>query len=78
MENFAKEALYQPLDSSYKEGLIHFFLIDREGCVRGIYNGLHVQYIDELIDNISMLEDAYYVKANREASKKGGDDDVAM
>jgi protein SCO1/2 len=78
MEDFAREALYVPLDSLYKDGFIHFFLIDREGCIRGIYNGLHVKDIDELIDNISMLEAAYYVKANREASKKGGDDDVAM
>jgi protein SCO1 len=78
MENFAKEAFYRPLDSLYKDGFIHFFLIDREGCVRGIYNGLHIKDIDELIDNISMLEAAYYVKANHEASKKGGDPDGAM
>ncbi len=78
MEKFAQEAFYQPLDSSAKNGYIHFFLIDREGCVRGIYNGLHIKDIDELIDNISMLEAAYYVKENREKSKKGGDDDVAM
>jgi protein SCO1/2 len=78
MKQFAINAFYQPLDTAYKSGFIHFFLIDREGCVRGIYNGLHVKEIDELIDNISMLEAAYYVKENREKSKKGGDDDGAM
>jgi protein SCO1 len=78
MESFAKEAFYQPLDSSWNNGFIHFFLVDREGHIRGIYNGLHIKEIDELIDNISMLEAAYYVKANREASKKGGGDDVSM
>lgn len=75
MEQFAKEAFYQPLDTSDKYGFVHFFLIDKEGCIRGIYNGLHIKEVDELIDNISMLEAAYYVKANHEKSKKGGDDD---
>ena len=75
MEKFAKESFYQPLSTPANTGYIYFFLIDREGCVRGIYNGLQVKDIDELIDNISMLEAAYYVKENREKSKKGGDDD---
>ena len=78
MSDFAVNAFYQPVDSSYKNGFIHFFLIDREGHIRGIYNGLHVKEIDELIDNISMLEAAYYVKQNREDSKKGDDDGGAM
>jgi len=78
MENFAKSAFYQPLDSSTKNGFVHFFLIDREGCVRGMYNGTHIKEVDELIDNISMLEAAYYVLENREKSKKGGEPDDAM
>jgi protein SCO1 len=79
MEGFAKEDFYQPVDTSYKNGFIHFFLIDREGCIRGIYNGTHVKDIDALIDNISMLEAAYYVKANREEGKKDHhDDDESM
>jgi protein SCO1/2 len=78
MNEFVVNAFYNPIDTSYKNGFVHFFLVDREGCIRGIYNGTHVKDIDELIDNISMLEAAYYVKENREKSKKGGDDDVAM
>ncbi len=76
MKQFAIDAFYNPVDTSCKNGFIHFFLVDREGCIRGIYNGMHVKDIDELIDNISMLEAAYYVKENREKGKK--DDDVAM
>jgi len=78
ISDFASTDFYQPVDSSYKNGFIHFFLIDREGCIRGIYNGLHVKDIDKLIDDISVLEAAYYVKENREKSKKGEDDDGAM
>lgn len=73
MAEFAVNAFYQPVDTSYKNGFIHFFLIDREGHIRGIYNGLHVKDIDELIDNISMLEAAYSVNENREESKKNDD-----
>lgn len=76
MNKFAIESFYQPIDSSYKNGFIHFFLIDRQGCIRGIYNGLHVKDIDKLIDNISMLEVAYYIQENREKSKKGDDEDA--
>lgn len=73
MENFAINAFYRPADSSYKNGFIHFFLVDKEGHIRGIYNGLHVNDIDQLVDNISMLEVAYYVNQNREESKKNDD-----
>jgi protein SCO1/2 len=73
MREFATNAFYLPVDSSYKNGFIHFFLIDREGHIRGIYNGLHIKDIDELIDNISMLEAAYYVNKNKEESKKNDD-----
>jgi protein SCO1 len=73
MNAFAINAFYQPVDSSYKNGFIHFFLIDREGHIRGIYNGLHIKDIDALIDNISMLEAAYYVNENRELSRKNDD-----
>lgn len=71
--NFAITGFYQPVDSSYKNGFVHFFLVDREGHIRGIYNGTHVKDVDELIDNISMLEAAYYVNQNREESKKDDD-----
>jgi protein SCO1/2 len=74
VKDFALNAFYQPVDTSAKNGFIHFFLVDREGCIRGIYNGTHIKDIDELIDNISMLEAAYYVKENREKSKKDRDD----
>lgn len=75
---FAADVFYQPVDSSYKNGMVHFFLIDKEGCIRGIYNGLHVKEVDALIDNISVLEAAYYVKQNREKTKKEKEDDDAM
>lgn len=70
---FAINGFYQPVDTSYKNGFVHFFLVDREGHIRGIYNGTHVKDADELIDNISMLEAAYYVNQNREESKKEDD-----
>ena len=73
MQEFAITSFYQPVDTSYKNGFVHFFLIDREGCIRGIYNGTHIKDIDELIDNISMLEAAYYVNQNREESRKNDD-----
>ncbi len=73
VNNFAVNAFYQPVDSSYKNGFLHFFLIDKEGHIRGIYNGLHVKDVDALIDNISMLEAAYYVNENREKSRKDDD-----
>lgn len=73
VEDFAINAFYQPVDSSYKNGFVHFFLVDKEGHIRGIYNGLYVKDIDALIDNISMLEAAYYVNQNREESKKNDD-----
>jgi protein SCO1/2 len=78
VSDFAINAFYQPVDSSFKNGFIHFFLIDREGHIRGIYNGLHVKETDQLIDNISMLEAAYYVQQNREEGKKSDDDGGAM
>ena len=73
MNDFAINAFYQPVDSSYKDGFMQFFLVDREGHIRGIYNGTHVKDVDRLIDNISMLEAAYYVNQNREESKKNDD-----
>ena len=73
VNDFAVSAFYQLVDSSYKDGFPHFFLVDREGHIRGIYNGMHVKEVDELIDNISMLEAAYYVNQNREESKKNDD-----
>jgi protein SCO1/2 len=76
VNDFAINAFYQPVDSSYKNGFIHFFLIDKEGCIRGIYNGMHVKEVDNLIDNISMLEAAYAVKANHDKANKGEDDDA--
>jgi len=73
MNDFAVNGFYQPVDSSYKNGFVHFFLVDREGHIRGIYNGTHVKDVDQLIDNISMLEAAYYVNENKEQSKKDDD-----
>lgn len=73
MKQLAVNGFYNPVDSSFKNGFVDFFLIDREGHIRGIYNGTHVKDVDQLIDNISMLEAAYYVNQNREESKKDND-----
>ncbi len=73
VEQFAKEDFYEPVGISSNNGFIHFFLIDKEGSIRGIYNGLLIKETDELIDNISMLEAAYAVNANREKSRKDDD-----
>jgi protein SCO1 len=62
-----------PMDSN----IIHFYLIDKEGCIRGIYNGLVIKEVDNLVDNISMLETAYQVKENHDRINKD-DDDGAM
>jgi protein SCO1 len=73
MAVFAQQAFYAPVDTSWKNGYIHFFLLDKDGSIRGIYNGLHIKDIDALIDNISELEMAYSVKANREKAEKDDD-----
>ena len=53
----------------------HFLLIDKEGCVRGIYDGLYVKDVDGLISDISELETAYYIKEQHEKKHAGKEDD---
>jgi protein SCO1/2 len=78
LNDFAAKDFYAPVDSSFAKGFLYFFLIDKEGCIRGIYNGLHIKEVDYLIDNISELETAYAVKENHDKSKKGEEDEDAM
>src|SRR4029077_6831777 len=47
VSQFAINAFYKPLDSSYSKGFIHFFLIDKEGCIRGMYNALKIKDTDK-------------------------------
>ncbi len=49
MNDLATNGFYQLVDSSYKDGFTHFFLVDKEGHIRGIYNGTHVKDIDALL-----------------------------
>ena len=49
LRQFATEDFYKAVDSSYEKGYIHLFLIDKEGCIRGIYNGLQLKEVDNLL-----------------------------
>ncbi len=66
LTDLAVNGFYKPVDSSYPNGFVHFFLIDKEGCIRGIYNGLHIKDVDNLIDDIGVLEAAYYIQNEKE------------
>ena len=71
LNQLAIEGFYKPIDSSYANGYNHFFLIDKEGHIRGIYNGFKVKDVDQLIDEISILEAAYFVQKEVEDEKAG-------
>lgn len=75
LRQFATEDFYKAVDSSTSNGYVHFFLIDKEGCIRGIYNGLHVKEVDYLIDDINTLEAAYYIQ-NEKKHKDEHDNDA--
>jgi protein SCO1/2 len=77
MNQFAIDAFYKPVDTAYSNGFTHFFLIDKEGCIRGIYNALRIKDTDKLIDEISMLETFYYIK-NEKKEEKQRDKDEAI
>lgn len=66
LRQFATEDFYKAVDSSYEKGYIHLFLMDKEGCIRGIYNGLQLKEVDNLIDDINMLEAAYYIQNEKQ------------
>ncbi len=69
----AASSFYQPLDSSGAKGFNNFFLIDKEGCIRGIYNALSIKETDRLVDEISMLEAAYYIQNEKKNKNKEAD-----
>ena len=77
VDKLAIDGFYKPVDSSYTNGYCQFFLVDKESHIRGIYNGNKVKDIDKLIDDISILEAAYFVQKEIEQEKegKGGDHD---
>lgn len=74
VKNLAIEGFYNPVDSSYSKGFVYFFLVDKEGCIRGIYNALKVKEVDYLIDDISMMEAAYYIQAQKKNKDKDASD----
>lgn len=76
LSDYAINSFYKPVDSSYTNGFTHFFLIDKEGCIRGIYNGLHVKDADKLIDEIGMLEAYYFIKNEKKAEKERDKDEA--
>ncbi|MGP8217808.1 MAG: SCO family protein [Bacteroidia bacterium] len=71
LNSLAAEGFYKPVDTSYNNGYNHFFLIDKEGHIRGIYNGFRVKDIDKLVDEISMMEAEYFIKHEVEEEKEG-------
>lgn len=75
LKQFAKEDFYQPIDSSVDKGYNLLFLMDKEGCIRGVYNGLRLKEVDNLIDDINMLEAAYYIQ-NEKKHKDEHDNDA--
>jgi len=75
LDALAADGFYKAVDTSAKNGYIHFFLIDKDGCIRGIYNGLHLKDIDNLLDDVNMLEAAYYIQ-NEKAHKEEHDNDA--
>lgn len=75
LNQLAADGFYRAVDTSTANGYIHYFLIDKEGCIRGIYNGLRLKDIDNLLDDINMLEAAYYIQ-NEKAHKEDHDNDA--
>lgn len=76
LNQLAAEGFYKPVKYPYNSGFNHFFLIDKEGHIRGIYNGFMVKETDRLIDEINMLEAAYYIKNEAKKEKEGKDQDA--
>jgi protein SCO1/2 len=76
LNELAAEGFYQPTNTSYTAGYNSFFLIDKEGHIRGIYNGMQVKDIDRLIEEIGMMEAEYYVKNQVKEQKEGKDIDA--
>ncbi len=75
LNQLATEGFYKAVDSSTAKGYIHFFLIDEDGRIRGIYNGLLIKDVDYLIDDIGKLEADYYIQ-NEKKHKNDHDDDA--
>lgn len=76
LSELAVEGFYKPVDTSYANGFTHCFLIDKEGCIRCIYNGLLIKEIDNLVDDIHMLEDYYYIQDQKKRKDKDHDDAI--
>ena len=76
LNQLATEGFYKAVDSSTAKGFIHFFLIDKEGCFRGIYNGLLIKDVDYLIDDISKLEANYIIQYEKKHKNEHDDDAI--
>lgn len=78
LNHLATNGFYQPVKYP-SDGFNYFFLIDKEGHIRGIYNGFRVKEIDRLIDEINMLKAAYFIQNEAKKEKEGkADKDGAM
>ena len=76
LRELAMNGFYNPADTDiFKKGAIHLFLIDKEGCIRCIYNGLMIKELNNLIDDINMLEANYYIQ-NEKLHKEEHDKDA--
>ncbi len=73
IREFAIDAFYKPLDSSYTKGFSKFFLVDKEGCIRGVYDALSIKETDRLVDEIGMLEAAYFIQNEKRNKSKTPD-----
>ena len=76
LQQIATESFYKAVDTAYTNGYIHYFLIDKEGHIRGVYNGMQVKDVDRLVEEIGMMEAEYYVKNQVKEQKEGKDIDA--
>ena len=76
INDLATEGFYKPTNAAYAVGYNSFFLIDKEGHIRGVYNGMQVKDVDRLVEEIGMMEAEYYVKNQVKEQKEGKDIDA--
>jgi len=76
LNDFAADGFYKPANVPYTNGFNYFYLIDKEGHIRGVYDGLKVKEIDRLIEEMGMMEAEYFVKKQIKEQKEGKDIDA--
>jgi len=76
LNQLAKDGFYKPVNSAV-DNMNDFFLIDKEGHIRGVYKGPLVKETDRLIDEVNMLEAEYFIKKEIQKEKEDkGDHDA--